>query len=157
MKYVDASSDYHDISNIHNQDKITFEAEHIYRSNSDIFNELDYGLDRYGIKYCIGIIKPYGPLKISRIDYKNLIRLSDKHIPIDENYSCVLFVHTDIDQAYKAACVLEKKLIIKFQMDTPFKCALTEKHANCTSKEKFLQACRLIKEKTDEHIIFSHE
>ena len=141
------------IFKIYSSDEPNCNGESLYDNNIELFNELDYQLQRYKVKYCVAIIKLNIAIKASDIDFKSMIRLTDKHLTICDCYTCIIFTHVGENKAYLTAMALERKLAYMTSVDIPFKCALVEKCTLSPTKSCVLKVCKMIELKTDEYII----
>ena len=94
----------------------SIDYEKIYSDNKNTFDEVDYLYDRYSIEYTIVLIEFKDDLLHLDLHLKELLRLSDKYIKLNEKYHLILFTYTSFKQACQAILSLERKITKKYSL-----------------------------------------
>lgn len=131
----------------------SFDVEKIYRQHKRFFVECDYMHHRQGVIISIALLRTEG--SISSLDIKKLIRLTDRHIEIDETHHTILFTFTNIDNAYKAILRIEKCLYKQFATHDVFNfsCVIAEKQKGETLYTLFKKTALELREIEKEIVI----
>lgn len=106
---------------------VACDIEKAYRQFKRIFVECDYMHHRHGVSITMALLKTEE--SISSLDIKKLIRLTDRHVEIDETHHTILFTFTNVDNAYRAILRIEKNLYAQFATQNvfDFACVIAEK------------------------------
>ncbi len=117
--------------------------ERFYRQYKKVFDECDYMFNRHNVKICVAVFKMSGDNCISAIDFKHILRLTDKHFCVDEKYHIVIFTFSNSKMAYQAASRVDKILRTKLKTfnDEVLTCAIVQRKTN---NNIFKQCCHLV-------------
>lgn len=127
--------------------KLIIDHERLYRQFKKIFDECDYMFNRHNVKICVAVFKMIGGNdSISNIDFKNILRLTDKHLHVDEKYHIVIFTFCNAKMAYQAASRIDKILRTKLKAfnNEVLTCAIIQRKINNNLFDIFKQCCHLV-------------
>lgn len=134
----------------------------IYKDNKNIFDECEYNFARYNIGYSLAIIKLNKHIIHKKIHLKQFIRLTDKCIKIDEKYSILILIKTNLNTGFDILYNIEKNLIRKYQLydyssEKVFKSAIITKNHTFEIKEMLQKICYIVENVSKNCLIETEE
>jgi len=125
--------------------------------SQEIATRLDYQYTRYDIKYTMCLIELSSELLGKDVNLKSCLRHTDEIENIDDKYKFIFFVHTNIDNAYKALLSLEKTFIRNYfpsYQGLFFRASIVERKKNNTSSEMISDLKNLLFSNSDNNSDF---
>lgn len=122
------------------------DCERVYRQYQRLFDECDYMFERHNVKVCVAVFR-FNPLqKIASLHVRNILRLTDKHIYVNDTYHIVLFTFTNSKMAYQAIARIERNLLHAglIQDKDAFTCVSMQRKLNNTMFGILEQCSRLV-------------
>ena len=122
------------------------DCERVYRQYQRLFDECDYMFERHNVKVCLAVFRFNTLHKISSLHVRNILRLTDKHICINETYHVVLFTFTNSKMAYQAIARIERNLLSAGLINDKdaFSCVSIQRKLNNSMYEILQRSARLV-------------
>ncbi len=104
----------------------------VYEDHKDIFDEYEYNYERYKMYYSLVMVKLNKNILHKKICLDTLIRLTDRCIRINKEYSLLILLKTNLKAGFNILYNLEKKLLetyhlYDFDIDKIFEASIIEK------------------------------
>lgn len=125
------------------------QGEQFYKKHRRLFKTYEYAYDRYKRGFSIALVKLNDELIGYDINFKSLVRYSDRYVKIDDQYHFFIFLEADVKKAFQAILNLEKNLISKYNLYNVshiFQSAVVGKDKYESTKEMLRKCFELIKE-----------